>query len=169
MIILPLTNILLRSSEETGVAVFKNLISDPVTRKIFQNTVIMGLSVGALGTLIGFFLAYAQTRLQFRGKKLLHVISLVPLISPPFAFATAVIVLFGRSGMITSDLLGMRPTLYGYPGLLIVLTTSFFPVAYMNLLGMMKNLDPSLDEAAASLGSSRWRIFRKVTFPMLIP
>ena len=169
MIILPLANILVRSSETTGVEVFKRLLSDPVTQKIFQNTVVIGLSVGALGTLIGFLLAYAQTRLQFRGKKLLHIICLVPLISPPFAFATAVIVLFGRSGMITSDLLGMRPTLYGYPGLLIVLTTSFFPVAYMNLLGMMKNLDPSLDEAAASLGSSKFRVFRKVTFPMLIP
>lgn len=169
MIILPLANILVRSTESTGLEVFKNLLNNQVTRKIFLNTVVMGLSVGAFGTLIGFFLAYAQTRLQFRGKKILHVISLVPLISPPFAFATAVIVLFGRSGIITSDLLGFRPTLYGYPGLLIVLTTSFFPVAYMNLLGMMKNLDPSLDEAAASLGSSRLRIFRKVTFPMLIP
>ena len=86
MIILPLANILVRSSETTGVEVFKRLLSDPVTQKIFQNTVVIGLSVGAVGTLIGFLLAYAQTRLQFRGKKLLHIICLVPLISPPFAW-----------------------------------------------------------------------------------
>jgi iron(III) transport system permease protein len=114
-------------------------------------------------------LAYAQVKLNFRGKKLLHVIALVPLITPPFAFATAVISLFGRSGIITRDLLGLTPTLYGLPGLTIVLSCSFFPVAYMSILGMMRNLDPALDEASASMGASKLRTFFKVTFPMLIP
>jgi len=125
--------------------------------------------VASLGTLIGFFLAYAQMKLNFRGKKILHVIALVPLITPPFAFATAVITLFGRSGMISRDILGLSPTLYGLPGLTIVLTSSFFPVAYMSILGMMKNLDPALDEASSSLGASKVKTFFKVTLPMLIP
>ena len=108
-------------------------------------------------------------KLNFRGKKILHVIALVPLITPPFAFATAVITLFGRSGMISRDILGLSPTLYGLPGLTIVLTSSFFPVAYMSILGMMKNLDPALDEASSSLGASKVKTFFKVTLPMLIP
>jgi iron(III) transport system permease protein len=87
----------------------------------------------------------------------------------PFAFATAVITLFGRSGMISRDILGLSPTLYGLPGLTIVLTSSFFPVAYMSILGMMKNLDPALDEASSSLGASKVKTFFKVTLPMLIP
>ncbi|MEK6648497.1 MAG: iron ABC transporter permease [Actinomycetota bacterium] len=169
LIIFPLTNILITATHENGRAVFSSIFSSPVTRQIIKNTVLLGSTVGVLGTLIGFLLAYAQTRLEFRGKKILHIISLIPLISPPFAFATAVIVLFGRSGIITRDLLGLSPVLYGYPGLVIVLTTSFFPVAYMNLLGMMRSLDPSLDEAAASLGSSKSKVFVKITFPMLIP
>jgi iron(III) transport system permease protein len=86
----------------------------------------------------------------------------------PFAFATAVITLFGRSGMISRDILGLSPTLYGLPGLTIVLTSSFFPVAYMSILGMMKNLDPALDEASSSLGASKVKTFFKVTLPMLI-
>ena len=97
------------------------------------------------------------------------VISLVPLISPPFAFATAVLILFGRSGIITRDLLGLTPTLYGYPGLMIVLTLSYFPVAYLSLLGMLKNLDPAMEEASASLGASKFHTFRKVTLPLLLP
>ena len=114
-------------------------------------------------------MAYTQARVEFRGKKILHIINLVPIISPPFAFATAIIVLFGRSGMITRGIFDWRPTLYGYPGLVLVLTLSFFPIAYMNLLGMLRSLDPALDEAGASLGANKWRIFRTVTLPLLIP
>lgn len=169
MVVFPLLNILSRAFEETGKEVFANIFSSSVIRGVIKNTIILGIVVATLGTLIGFFLAYAQVKLNFRGKKLLHIISLVPLITPPFAFATAVISLFGRSGIITRDILGLTPTLYGLPGLTIVLTCSFFPVAYMSILGMMKNLDPALDEASASLGASKFKTFFKVTLPMLIP
>ncbi len=169
MVVFPLLNILTRAFDETGQEVFSNILTSEVVRKIIRNTVLLGVIVASLGTLIGFFLAYAQVKLNFRGKKILHIICLVPLITPPFAFATAVISLFGRSGIITRDILGLTPTLYGLPGLTIVLTCSFFPVAYMSILGMMKNLDPALDEASASLGASKFKTFFKVTLPMLIP
>jgi iron(III) transport system permease protein len=169
MVVFPLLNILTRAFDETGQEVFSNILTSEVVRKIIRNTILLGVIVASLGTLIGFFLAYAQVKLNFRGKKILHIICLVPLITPPFAFATAVISLFGRSGIITRDILGLTPTLYGLPGLTIVLTCSFFPVAYMSILGMMKNLDPALDEASASLGASKFKTFFKVTLPMLIP
>ena len=169
LILLPLANILVFSTKPTGKAIVLNSLSDEVIRHILGNTVKLGLSVAFLGTLIGFLLAYTQAKVDFKGKKILHVINLVPIISPPFAFATAIIVLFGRSGMITRGLFDWRPTLYGYPGLVLVLTLSFFPIAYMNLLGMLKSLDPAIDEAASSLGSNKWRVFRTMTLPLLIP
>jgi iron(III) transport system permease protein len=169
MVVFPLLNIFTRAFDESGKEVFSTIFTSEVVRGIIKNTIILGVVVATLGTIIGFFLAYAQVKLNFRGKKLLHILSLVPLITPPFAFATAVISLFGRSGIITRDILGLTPTLYGLPGLTIVLTCSFFPVAYMSILGMMKNLDPALDEASASLGASKLKTFFKVTLPMLIP
>lgn len=168
-VLLPVGTMILRSFEENGLMVYKSLLDNPYVRQIVLNTIWIGVSVGALGTLLGFILAYIQVRLNFRGKKIQHVLNLVPLVSPPFAFATAVIVLFGRSGIITRDLLGLTPTLYGYPGLLLVLTLSYFPIAYMNMLGMLKSLDPAIDEAASSLGAAKGRIFRTVTIPLLIP
>ena len=51
----------------------------------------------------------------------------------------------------------------------MVLTLSFFPIAYMNLLGMLRSLDPALDEAGSSLGASKWKVFKTVTLPLLIP
>jgi ABC-type Fe3+ transport system, permease component len=169
LIILPLINILIYSTQPSGSAIITGAFSDIVTRNIIWNTVKLGLTVAALGTVLGFIMAYAQARLEFRGKKVLHIINLIPIISPPFAFATAIIVLFGRSGMITRGVFDWRPTLYGFPGLVLVLTLSFFPIAYMNLLGMLRSLDPALDEAGSSLGANKARIFRTVTLPLLIP
>jgi len=91
MVVFPLVNILTRASEGTGREVFGNILESAVTRKIIMNTILLGVIVATIGTIIGFFLAYAQVKLNFRGKKLLHIIALVPLITPPFAFATAVI------------------------------------------------------------------------------
>jgi iron(III) transport system permease protein len=169
LIVLPLINILIYSAQPSGRGIIGGAFSDIVTREIIWNTVKLGVTVAFLGTLLGFILAYTQARVEFRGKKVLHIINLVPIISPPFAFATAVIVLFGRSGMITRGLFDWRPTLYGFPGLVLVLTLSFFPIAYMNLLGMLRSLDPALDEAGSSLGANKWRVFRTVTLPLLIP
>ncbi|MBU3692069.1 MAG: iron ABC transporter permease [Candidatus Nanopelagicaceae bacterium] len=169
LILLPLANILVYSTQPSGSAILTNSWSDIVTRDIIWNTIKLGLSVAFLGTLLGFIMAYTQARVEFRGKKILHIINLIPIISPPFAFATAVIVLFGRSGIITRGVFDWRPTLYGFPGLVLVLTLSFFPIAYMNLLGMLRSLDPALDEAGSSLGASKWKVFKTVTLPLLIP
>jgi iron(III) transport system permease protein len=169
LILLPLANILIYSTQPSGSAILTNSWSDIVTREIIWNTVKLGLTVAFLGTLLGFIMAYTQARVEFRGKKVLHIINLIPIISPPFAFATAVIVLFGRSGIITRGLFDWRPTLYGFTGLVLVLTLSYFPIAYMNLLGMLRSLDPALDEAGSSLGANKWRVFKTVTLPLLIP
>ena len=134
-----------------------------------MNTIVLGLSCWLVGTLAGFFFAYVQARVDIPGKKILHLICMIPIVSPPFAVATSVITLFGRNGLISTQVLGQQWNIYGLSGLTLVLSLSFFPVAYMNMLGMLKNLDPAMEEAAASLGASSWTIFRTVTLPMLVP
>ena len=168
LVLWPLFSILREGLSTKGLAVLGN-ITHPLTLRVIGNTMLLGVVVGAGGTLIGFLMAYAQARLQFRGKKLLHLLALLPVVSPPFAVATAFITLFGRGGMISNGLFGLQPNVYGLPGLSFVLIFSFFPVAYMNMLGMLRSLDPSLDEASASLGGTRWVTFWKVTVPMLLP
>ena len=109
LVLLPLANIFKFAMDPGGRVIFTDLPKSLVDQEIVKNTLKLGLTVGTLGTLLGFFLAYTQTRIEFKGKRILHVINLIPIISPPFALATAVIVLFGRSGLITRDLLGLRP------------------------------------------------------------
>lgn len=168
-IISPIYAMVEESLSETGKELLERYLTSPVYQKIFRNTMEMGLIVGATGTALGFIIAYAQVKVAIPFKRLIHIIALIPIISPPFAVATAALLLFGRNGLISYDIFGKRYDIYGLDGLTLVLTLSYFPVAYMNLRGMMQALDPALDEAATNLGASKWRIFRTVTVPMLIP
>lgn len=168
-IISPIYAMVEESLTEKGRELFERYLTSSVYRTIIRNTLEMGLLVGAAGTVLGFIIAYAQVKVAMPFKRAIHILSLVPIISPPFAVATAVLLLFGRNGIISYNIFGERYDIYGLDGLTLVLTLSYFPVAYMNLRGMMQALDPALDEAATNLGASKWRVFRTVTVPMLIP
>jgi iron(III) transport system permease protein len=168
-IILPLMATVRESLSSEGLPLFQEYLGSPVYRGIILNTLVLGLIVGLLSTLIGFLFAFVQVKLDVPFKGLMHIIALIPVISPPFALATATIVLFGRSGVISRGVFGVRYDIYGLDGLSIVMSLSFFTIAYLNLRGMMEALDPALDEAATNLGASKWRVFRTVTLPMLVP
>ena len=75
-----------------------------------------------------------------------------------------------KKGLITRGLLGIFDNnIYGFWGIFIVQTMSFFPVCYMMLKGLLKNIDPSLEEAARDMGASRWKVFTSVTLPLILP
>lgn len=146
----------------------------PLSRQIFFDTLVMGLLTATLGTLVGFVFAYATVRCNMPGSKLVHLIALVPTVSPPFAIALATILLMGRSGLITRRLFGIQyqpgmNDVYGMDGLVFVQVITFFSVAYLMLRAMLERLDASMEEAAASLGAGRFTIFRTVTLPLLVP
>jgi iron(III) transport system permease protein len=169
MVILPILAMVGESVSAEGLPLFGHYLGASNYRTIISNTVVMGLVVAGLGTLLGFLFAFVQVKVKVPLKRLMHVTALVPIISPPFAVATATLVLFGRNGMISKGIFGVRYDIYGLDGLSFVLALSYFTVAYMNLKGMMEALDPALEEAATNLGANKWRIFWTVTVPMLIP
>ncbi|MEZ5088641.1 MAG: iron ABC transporter permease [Micropruina sp.] len=169
LIVYPLSTVFVQALGPVGWEIVTSMITNPVNRTIVGNTFLLGLLVGVIGTVLGFLLAYVQVMVKFKGKRIMHLICLLPVVSPPFAVATAVITLLGRRGIVTYGLFGWETNIYGLPGLVLVLVLSFFPVAYMNFKGMLENLDPALDDAAANLGASRWKTFWKVTLPMLVP
>ena len=168
-ILMPIYAMVAESRSPKGQQLFSHYLSSPVYQTIIRNTLEMGLLVAALGTALGFLLAYIQVKVDVPFKRFIHITYLIPIISPPFAVATSVLLLFGRNGMISKGWFNVRYDIYGLDGLALVLTLSYFTIAYMNLKGMMQALDPALEEAATNLGASKWRIFRTVTVPMLIP
>ena len=101
---------------------------------------------------------------------LFKVVSMLPVVSPPFVLSLSMIMLFGKAGIITRFLLGIYDnSVYGYWGIVIVQTLTFFPVCYMMLKGLLKNIDPSLEEAARDMGASRFKVFTSVTLPLMLP
>ncbi|OUN01656.1 MAG: ABC transporter permease [Firmicutes bacterium ZCTH02-B6] len=153
-----------------SLATFRTIFSSWYMRAALTNTLVTALIVAVLATAIGFAFAFAVTRTNIPFKGLLNTIAILPVISPPFVWSVAIIMLFGRNGFVTSKLLGLHDfNIYGMHGLVFAQVVTFFPVAYMTLKGVLESLDNSLEEAALDLGASRWHVFRKVTLPLARP
>ncbi len=145
-----------------------------VAWRTVYNTILLGVMTATSGTILGFIFAYTIVRCAPPGRNSLHILALVPTVWPPFAIAMATILLFGRNGLVTARFLGMTFSLgvndiYGLDGLVFVQTLTFFPVAYLIIRAMLERLNPSIEEAAHSLGASKLHIFRTITIPLLIP
>ena len=138
------------------------------------NTVVLGLLSAACATALGLALALLVARTDFKLKNTLRAISILPIITPPFVVGVAIIVLFGRSGVVTAevaDLLGVRPGrwVYGLPGILLAQVLAFTPVTFLVLLGTLEAINPTLEEASGTLGARSFTTFRKITWPLLRP
>ncbi|MEA4969386.1 MAG: iron ABC transporter permease [Candidatus Pelethousia sp.] len=152
--------------------VFKRVLGMITFRAAITNTLKVGFLVGILSTLIGLLFAYVEVYVKVgRGVGgLFKMVSMLPVVSPPFVLSLSMIMLFGKAGLITRFLLGIYDnSVYGFGGIVIVQTLTFFPVCYMMLKGLLKNIDPSLEEAARDMGAGRFKVFANVTLPLLLP
>ncbi|MBQ6522299.1 MAG: iron ABC transporter permease [Atopobiaceae bacterium] len=153
--------------------IIKGVLAKSAFRTAIANTLIIGAVTGVLSTLIGLLFAYVEVYVKLRTKflaGLFKVVSILPVVSPPFVLSLSMILLFGRSGIISKTLLGIQDSnIYGMRSIIIIQTMTFFPVCYMMLKGLLKNIDPSLEEAARDMGASRWKVFTSVTWPLMLP
>jgi iron(III) transport system permease protein len=146
------------------------LLRESYYRAVLLNTLLLGVSVAGLGTVLATGYAYAMTRVAMPGKKFFHFVALLPTISPPILMALSLILLYGRRGLITNGLLGLQSTLlYGFWGLTAAQVLAYFPFAYLLLLNLFRGLDASLEEAAWTMGAHPGKILTTVTLPLLIP
>ncbi len=155
-----------------GFSIFKRIFAMPTFTRAITNTLKVGFVVGILSSLIGLLYAYVEVyvRLNKFAGGLFKVVSMLPVVSPPFVLSLSMIMLFGKAGVITRFLLHIYDNnVYGYWGIVIVQTLTFFPVCYMMLKGLLKNIDPSLEEAARDMGASRMKVFTSVTLPLMLP
>lgn len=130
----------------------------------------LGVIVAVISTIIGYLFAFSETRTNMKGKKFFHMMALLPILSPPFVISLAIILLFGRSGVITKGLLGIRNNnVYGLTSMVVDQTLALFPLAYLNIRGILESIDGSVENASRSLGASRWKVFITVTLPLSLP
>ncbi len=152
------------------LSVIREVLSSWYLRQAFFNSVMMGVLTAVFGSLVGLLFAFSLSRTDMPFKRFLHLIAIIPIISPPFIGALSIIMLFGNNGLITWSLLGMRNvTIYGFRGLLLAQVLTFFPVAYITLRGVLESISSTLEDAALDLGGTRWKVFYRVTLPLAIP
>ncbi len=172
-IIYPLIKVIITSIMPGGrfsLKEYKEIVSSWYLRRAFLNSMMMGALTAVFGAAVGFIFAFTLARTDVPLKKFFHIIAIIPIISPPFIGALSIIMLFGNNGMISSSLLHLANTkIYGFRGLLFAQIVTFFPVAYITLKGVLESISPTLEDAALDLGGSRFKVFRRVTFPLALP
>lgn len=129
--------------------------------------------VTILSIIIGTALAYFMTAFKVKLKSAVEVLVIISMLSPPFIGAYSWVLLGGRSGILTkflSDLFHVQwPSIYGFSGILLVLTLKLYPFIYLYVSGALKKIDASLIEAAESLGCSGVKKVATVIMPLLLP
>ncbi len=164
----PVIDICRLSFLKEGKITFENYIayfSNPRIFRSFTNSLYVSLLTMVITTVTAFFFAYGLTRTTMPGKGIFYTISTFPLIAPTIIQALALILLFGRNGLITRYLLGTSWNIYGATGIIVGEFLYCFPNALFILYTTLSAVDTRLDEAAQSLGASALKTFFKVTLP----
>jgi iron(III) transport system permease protein len=138
------------------------------------NTLFLATLVGVGTTALGLAFALIATRTDFPLKRAMRVLSVLPIITPPFVIGLALILLFGRSGAVSAlmlDWFGIPRSrwIYGLPGILIAQLLAFTPIAFLVLIGVVQGISPSLEEASQTLRAKSWTTFVRVTLPLMRP
>jgi len=145
----------------------------------FENALLLALASTALTALIALPLAWIADRFDFPGRKIFSALLLVPMILPPFVGAIGIRKVFGQMGALNALLhhLALLPSgreidwlgRGRFFGIAILNALHLYPILYLNTVAALANIDPAMEEAAANLGCTGFRRFRRVTLPLIMP
>src|SRR4030066_1582352 len=164
----PVYDICKLSFYKEGLLTLKNYasyFSNPRMFRSLTNSVYVSVVTMIITTVLAFFFAYGLTRTTIPGKGLFYTISTFPLIAPSIIQGLALILLFGRNGLVTRYFLQTDWNIYGATGIVVAECLYCFPNALFILYTTLSAVDTRLDEAAQSLGASALKTFFKVTLP----
>jgi iron(III) transport system permease protein len=136
--------------------------------RLLANSLVVSAVSTVLTVSLALVLAYSVTRTTMPGKRFVSLMSLLPLISPPFLVSLALILLFGRDGVLTRGL-GLDWSIYGLHGIVVAQIFTFLPQAYILLANVLADIDTSLEEAAENLGAGLGTTLRRVTLALARP
>lgn len=158
-------------------AFYELMVTSPVYQEAILNSFRLGMITTIATTLLSLPLAFLLVRYDFAGKGVVNGLILVPMVLPPFVGAIGMKQMFARFGSINLLLLDLglidQPIDWfgggGFVGVVILEVLHLYPIMYLNVAAALANVDPSLEDAARNMGSSGFRLFRTVTFPLMLP
>lgn len=159
-----------------GIANFTRFVTSPLYRNSLSNSFVLGILVVVFSILVGVPMGYFVARVKMPGKNLLLSLGILPVIMPSFVGAFSWIILLGRQGvaryfinMVLGPLGISIPSIYGMFGMVFTMTMTFYPFVFLLSYSAFSSANPLLEEAAMLMGAGKWRIFRTITFPLILP
>ncbi|WP_137178589.1 iron ABC transporter permease [Roseomonas sp. AR75] len=141
---------------------------------VFWNTLLLATCTATAATCLGLCFALIVTRTQFPARRAMRLLTVLPIITPPFVIGLGLILIFGRSGVVNQIVAATTGVelgrwIYGFNGVLLAQVFSFTPTAFLVLIGVVEGISPAMEEASQTLRASRMRTFRAVTLPLMVP
>jgi iron(III) transport system permease protein len=165
--------VFLRSFEAKGggfsLYSWYKFFSFPGLIKLIPNSLGVGLFTATLTVFLAMLISYTIVKTDVPLRGFFRIVSLMPLVAPPFIIPFSMLLLFGRSGLLTKQLLGLEVSVYGFWGMVIALLFTYLPYAITVMIGVFQSLDVTIEQSARSLGASPFTTFRTVTFNLLKP
>jgi iron(III) transport system permease protein len=148
------------------------MLTDPFYLEGLANSLMIAAAAAALTVVVGVPFAFALARLPVGGKAVLLALAALPLVLPSFVSAYALVLMFGRAGIVTRALhaIGIPfGSVYGAPGIIAVYVLTLYPYVVMPAIAAFRAVDVSMEEAAQNLGAPPARMLRTVMLPLVLP
>ena len=141
---------------------------------VFWNTLVLAICTATAATMLGLCFALIVTRTAFPAKRAVRLLTVLPIITPPFVIGLGLILIFGRSGVVNQLMeavfgIELGRWIYGFDGVFLAQVFSFTPTAFLVLIGVVEGISPTMEEASQTLRARPMRTFRAVTLPLMIP
>lgn len=151
---------------------FKGFWESSLYLRSLVNSLYISISVVIFTSLIGIPMGYFVARVDFRHKRMLLSLGILPIIMPAFVGAFSWIIVLGRQGAIRLFLnkIGiMLPPIYGPFGIIFSMTMMYYPFVFLLTEGAFETANPTLEESAATMGARLPRILRTIDLPLILP
>ncbi|ABO35866.1 binding-protein-dependent transport systems inner membrane component [Methanococcus maripaludis C5] len=148
---------------------YSKFISDSYYFSILKNSVVVACFSTLISIVLGFIFSIIIFKTDFKFKNFFKVAVFLPIITPGFISSLAYVFLFGRHGAITYGLLGLEPSIYGWKSVVIMQSIDYTTTAFFIISAVLLGISGEFEDAARNLGSNEFQVFKKVTFPLLIP
>ena len=142
--------------ERLTLANYAKLLSRPFYRAAITNTLGIGVAATAITTALAVPFAFALARLPIPGKAAILPLAALPLVLPSFVSAYAIVLLLGRSGIVTQVLQSWGVgfgSIYGAGGIVLVYALTLYPYVLLPTVAAFRAVDVSMEEAAQGLGA----------------
>lgn len=165
--ILPLLGLLLRAPWRDA---FRSL-TEPDTLQALKLSLVASLSATGIALVLGVPMAWIYARAEFPGRALLRALTTLPMVLPPVVGGIALLLAFGRRGLFGSWLDSTFGITLPFTTAGVVMAETFvaMPFLILTVEAGLRSMDRRYEEAARTLGANRWRVFTRVTLPLIAP